>query len=86
MPPGAAARLRKQIALEVAGRGAGVLFASHDLQEVESLAPGSRLNLLLTDGEQLVATAWTHSLHVRRTADAYCTFTPPVIGWCSEQM
>lgn len=28
-------------------------------------APGSRLNLLLTDGEKLVATTWTHSLWVR---------------------
>ncbi|RZQ63723.1 ergothioneine biosynthesis protein EgtC [Amycolatopsis suaedae] len=36
--------------------------------DVEAAAPGSRLNLLLTDGEQLVATAWTHALSVL-TAD-----------------
>ena len=33
--------------------------------EVERAAPGSRLNLLLTDGETVVATAWRHSLSVR---------------------
>jgi glutamine amidotransferase len=33
--------------------------------EVERAAPGSRLNLLLTDGTTLVATAAGHSLHVR---------------------
>jgi gamma-glutamyl hercynylcysteine S-oxide hydrolase len=47
------------------------------VQEVESLAPGSRLNLLLTDGEQLVATAWTHSLHVRRTTDSVTVASEP---------
>jgi glutamine amidotransferase len=31
---------------------------------VERAAPGSRLNLLLTDGEVMIATAWTHSLSV----------------------
>ena len=30
--------------------------------EVEQAAPGSRLNLLLTDGETVVASAWDHSL------------------------
>jgi len=30
--------------------------------EVDAAAPGSRLNLLLSDGVQLVATAWEHSL------------------------
>ena len=30
--------------------------------DVEAAAPGSRLNLMLTDGRSLVATAWTHSL------------------------
>lgn len=38
------------------------------VQEVEAAAPGARLNVLLTDGEQLIATTWTHSLHVHRTA------------------
>jgi gamma-glutamyl hercynylcysteine S-oxide hydrolase len=32
--------------------------------EVEAAAPGSRLNLLLTDGTVLVGTSWTHSLWV----------------------
>ncbi|HEX3592698.1 MAG TPA: ergothioneine biosynthesis protein EgtC [Pseudonocardiaceae bacterium] len=32
--------------------------------EVAALAPGSRLNLLLTDGETIVGTAWDHSLSV----------------------
>ncbi|HEY7598245.1 MAG TPA: ergothioneine biosynthesis protein EgtC [Actinophytocola sp.] len=32
--------------------------------EVEAAAPGSRLNLLLTDGRQIVGTSWTHSLWV----------------------
>jgi glutamine amidotransferase len=37
------------------------------LTRVERAAPGSRLNFLLTDGEVLVATAWTHSLWVWRS-------------------
>jgi glutamine amidotransferase len=32
--------------------------------EVEAVAPGSRLNLLLTDGTVVVGTSWTHSLWV----------------------
>jgi glutamine amidotransferase len=32
--------------------------------EVARLAPGSRLNLLLTDGETVVGTAWDHALSV----------------------
>jgi gamma-glutamyl hercynylcysteine S-oxide hydrolase len=36
--------------------------------EVGRAAPGSRLNLLLTDGETLVATAAGHALSVRRRA------------------
>src|SRR4051794_10756542 len=32
--------------------------------EVEAAAPGSRLNLLLTDGSVVVGTSWTHSLWV----------------------
>jgi glutamine amidotransferase len=35
---------------------------------VEAAAPGSRLNLLLTDGSAIWATAWGHSLAVRTTA------------------
>ena len=40
------------------------------VQDVEAAAPGSRLNVLLTDGEQIVATSWTHSLWVQHTADS----------------
>ncbi|HEY4568233.1 MAG TPA: ergothioneine biosynthesis protein EgtC [Kribbella sp.] len=47
------------------------------VQEVESAAPGSRLNVLLTNGEQLIATAWTHSLHVRQTADSVTVSSEP---------
>ncbi|HXN41327.1 MAG TPA: ABC transporter ATP-binding protein [Myxococcaceae bacterium] len=48
LDPGAAQRLRKQILREVAGRGAAVLFASHDLSEVQAVA--SRV-LLLNRGQ-----------------------------------
>lgn len=47
------------------------------VQDVEAAAPGSRLNLLLTDGEQIIATTWTHSLHVRRTADSVTVSSEP---------
>jgi gamma-glutamyl hercynylcysteine S-oxide hydrolase len=33
--------------------------------EVDRAAPGSRLNLLLTDGTGIWATTWTHALSVR---------------------
>ncbi|HWM05000.1 MAG TPA: ergothioneine biosynthesis protein EgtC [Actinophytocola sp.] len=36
------------------------------VRAVESAAPDSRLNLLLTDGTVLVGTSWTHSLWVAR--------------------
>jgi len=48
LDPGAASRLRRQILAEVAGRGAAVLLATHDLAEVEAIA--SRV-LLLFRGE-----------------------------------
>ncbi|WIX99964.1 ergothioneine biosynthesis protein EgtC [Amycolatopsis mongoliensis] len=34
---------------------------------VEAAAPGSRLNFLLTDGETLIGTAWTHALSLLET-------------------
>lgn len=37
---------------------------------VDRAAPGSRLNLLLTDGVGIWATAWDHALSVRTTPDA----------------
>ncbi|HEU4947395.1 MAG TPA: ergothioneine biosynthesis protein EgtC [Kribbella sp.] len=47
------------------------------VMDVAATAPESRLNLLLTDGEQIVATAWTHSLWVRRTADSVAVSSEP---------
>jgi gamma-glutamyl hercynylcysteine S-oxide hydrolase len=38
--------------------------------EVAEAAPGSRLNLLLTDGDTIWGTAWDHALSVRVTEDA----------------
>ncbi len=45
--------------------------------DVDAAAPESRLNLLLTDGEQVVATAWSHALSVRRTADSVAVSSEP---------
>jgi glutamine amidotransferase len=45
--------------------------------EVAEAAPTSRLNLLLTDGEQIVGTAWTHTLWVRATGDAVAVASEP---------
>ncbi|GAA1722313.1 ergothioneine biosynthesis protein EgtC [Kribbella yunnanensis] len=47
------------------------------VQDVEAAAPGSRLNVLLTDGAQVVATTWTHSLWVRRTPDSTTVSSEP---------
>ncbi|MEC3979986.1 ergothioneine biosynthesis protein EgtC [Amycolatopsis sp. H20-H5] len=44
---------------------------------VERAAPGSRLNLLLTDGASLLATAWTHSLAVCETAEGVLVASEP---------
>lgn len=52
--------------------------------DIERVAPGSRLNLLLTDGEQLVATAWRHSLSVRADARGTLVASEPCdddAGW-----
>ncbi|MGC4939602.1 class II glutamine amidotransferase [Kribbella sp. DT2] len=51
------------------------------VQKVEEAAPGSRLNILLTDGEQLVATTWTHSLWVRQTDDSVAVSSEP---WATD--
>ena len=45
--------------------------------EVAAAAPGSRLNLLLTDGEAVTATTWWHSLWVRRDGDAVAVSSEP---------
>ncbi|MFD8497784.1 ergothioneine biosynthesis protein EgtC [Amycolatopsis sp. NPDC059657] len=47
---------------------------------VEAAAPGSRLNFLLTDGQQLIATAWTHSLSLLRQGDAVYVASEPFDG------
>jgi glutamine amidotransferase len=39
--------------------------------------PGARLNLLLTDGEQILATRWTDSLSVLRTDDGVVVASEP---------
>ncbi|GGL20590.1 ergothioneine biosynthesis protein EgtC [Mangrovihabitans endophyticus] len=46
--------------------------------EVERAAPGSRLNLLLTDGTRLVATTVGHALSVRRGTDAVLVSSEPL--------
>jgi glutamine amidotransferase len=51
--------------------------AASVVTEVAELAPGSRLNLLLTDGRQIIATRWTHALSVRRTADSVAVCSEP---------
>lgn len=56
------------------------------LEEVEEAAPGSRLNFLLTDGDLVVATAWTHALSVRADDDAVLISSEPTDtgpGWRS---
>ncbi|GGP67260.1 ergothioneine biosynthesis protein EgtC [Saccharothrix coeruleofusca] len=46
--------------------------------EVAAAAPGSRLNLLLTNGSVLVGTTWTHSLWVRRDDGAVTLSSEPL--------
>jgi len=45
--------------------------------EVGRSAPGSRLNLLLSDGETVAATTWAHSLWVRDGTDAVTVSSEP---------
>jgi glutamine amidotransferase len=45
--------------------------------EVVAASPESRLNLLLTDGTQIVATAWWHSLWVRRVEQSVAVSSEP---------
>lgn len=44
---------------------------------VAAAAPGSRLNLLLTDGTVIVGTAWTHSLWVRAAPSGVTVASEP---------
>ncbi|BCJ41449.1 gamma-glutamyl-hercynylcysteine sulfoxide hydrolase [Actinoplanes ianthinogenes] len=46
--------------------------------EIRTTAPGSRLNLLLTDGEQIIASTAGHSLSVRATAGAVLVASEPL--------
>ena len=51
---------------------------------VEAAAPGSRLNLLLTDGATVWATTWTHALSVRAGPGAVTVASEPTDdgpGW-----
>ncbi|OZM72393.1 ergothioneine biosynthesis protein EgtC [Amycolatopsis antarctica] len=47
------------------------------LGSVVRAAPDSRMNLLLTDGEQLIGTAWTHALSLRRDGDSVLLASEP---------
>jgi gamma-glutamyl hercynylcysteine S-oxide hydrolase len=52
--------------------------------EIEAAAPGSRLNLLLTDGTGVWATAWTHALSVRTGPASVLVCSEPIDalpGW-----
>ncbi len=64
LDPGAAVRIRRQLVADATAQGAAVLFASHDLGEVESIA--SRV-LLLSGGQ---AAAWGRYQEVRSIAGA----------------
>lgn len=47
------------------------------VREVHAAAPDSRLNLLLGDGNRIVATTWTHSLWVCREPDSVTIASEP---------
>jgi glutamine amidotransferase len=56
----------------------------HTVRAVDAAAPGSRLNLLLTDATTIWATTWTHALSVRTTPDAVLVVSEPTDdepGW-----
>lgn len=55
LDPGAATRLRRQLVSEVSSHGAAVLFASHDLQEVEAITSRA---LLLEHGRAVAFGPW----------------------------
>ncbi|GAA5117746.1 ergothioneine biosynthesis protein EgtC [Pseudonocardia adelaidensis] len=53
--------------------------------DVVAVAPGSRLNLLLTDGTGIWATAWYHALSVRTDDGSALVASEPLDGdpgWC----
>ena len=45
--------------------------------DVATVAPGSRLNLLLTDGDTIIATTWTHALSVLSKDDSVVIASEP---------
>ena len=62
---------------EVRSPVAALSAIAETVLEAENLAPGSRLNLMLTDGRTLVATAWTHSLSTLVTPEAVMIASEP---------
>jgi glutamine amidotransferase len=62
-------------------RGTGPCEAvAGTIAEVAAAAPGSRLNLLLTDGESIVASAYGHALSVRGRAGSVLVSSEPLDG------
>jgi glutamine amidotransferase len=51
--------------------------AGEFVADVGKRDPGARLNVLVTDGEQIIATRWTDSLCVLRTADGVAVASEP---------
>ena len=70
LDPGAARRLRTRLLSDVAARGAAVLFASHDLAEVEAVAH----RVLLLDGGRITASG--SFAEVRPAAEAVFAAVP----------
>jgi gamma-glutamyl hercynylcysteine S-oxide hydrolase len=71
-------RHRLRAGADPASALAGVVVA------VVEAAPDSRLNLLLTDGATIWATAWSHALSVRITEDTALVASEPIddrSGW-----
>ncbi|MBY8849258.1 ergothioneine biosynthesis protein EgtC [Saccharothrix longispora] len=60
-----------------AGEGPAAALAGV-VSDVAAAAPGSRLNLLLTDGTALAGTTWTHSLWVRAGGGAVTLASEPL--------
>ncbi|WP_158842082.1 ergothioneine biosynthesis protein EgtC [Saccharothrix deserti] len=62
----------------LAAGGAPAAVIADVVSEVAAVAPGSRLNLLLTNGTVLVGTTWTHSLWVRSGDGAVVLASEPL--------
>ncbi|MDR6595023.1 glutamine amidotransferase [Saccharothrix longispora] len=60
-----------------AGEGPAAALAGV-VSDVAAAAPGSRLNLLITDGTALAGTTWTHSLWVRAGGGAVTLASEPL--------